>query len=399
MNLLLPEQTQQYSLSELGLVDAPTEGAFDNLIYLASDLLGSPVSLVSIVDWERDRQFFKAHLGLPPAWAAKRQSPLSHSFCQHVVAADAPLIVDDATSHPIVSTNKAIDDLNVHAYLGVPIHNPARKPVGALCVIEPRARVWTQADLKKLERLAACVDDLIRLRASLMTSDALRREQEEFTFAISHDLKSPTNTMFLLQSELLELLGENTDVNIREILTYMDATNKRMGQLVDGVLSYTQLVGQTVPPDAVALSPVLQGVVGDFRGEITTHSAHIELGELPSVMGNALQLRILFQNLVGNALKFRAIGRSPEVQIRWEAGAPDGFERVCVEDNGIGIAEASQEKVFKLFQRLNLAEDYPGTGLGLALCKRIVGLHNGKIDVHSQEGTGTTFVVTLPAVG
>jgi signal transduction histidine kinase len=396
MTINTPQITGHFTLGELGLVDAPIEEAFDNLTRLASDLLGTPVSLISIVQPERNRQYFKSHLGLPAEWAEKRQTPLSHSFCQHVVAADAPLLVDDAPNHPVLRTNKAIEDLNVVAYMGVPIHDPSNTPVGAFCVIEGVTRIWSEEDKIKLTRLGACLDDLIRLRASLKTSDALRREQEEFTYAISHDLKSPANTMKLLHSELSEVLGDETDGDARELLDHMKSTATRMGELVDGVLGYTQVVGDEMDMETVELAPIIKGIIGDSRGYITSYGARVATGVLPAIRGDKLQLRVLFQNLICNALKFRRPGVVPEITIYEEPTGPIGFVRVCVQDNGIGISRENQERVFSLFQRLNLRDDYPGSGLGLSLCKRIVANHAGAIDIRSEEGMGSTFVVTLP---
>lgn len=396
MTLHTPNLDRRFSLEELGLVDAPVEEAFDNLTKLASQLLGAPVSLVSIVQSKRDRQYFKAHLGLPEEWAKKRQTPLSHSFCQYVVAQDAPLVVGDATSHPMLCTNKAIEDLNVVAYLGVPVHHPADTPIGALCVIEGKKRQWSEADKTKLSQLGACLDDLIQLRASLKTSEGLRQEQEEFTYAISHDLKSPTNTMQLLQAELEEALDEHADEEARILLEHMNETASRMGELVDGVLGYTQLAGEEIETEPVSLREIVDGVMRDSKGYIKSYRAHITISELPMLLGNALQLRVLFQNLICNALKFRNAEVDPEIAIFAEPADESSKIKICVQDNGIGISKENHDRVFKLFQRLNLTEEYPGTGLGLALCKRIVANHGGTIGIRSEEGEGATFMVSLP---
>lgn len=162
-----------FTLAEIGLVDAPPEAAFDAITRLATRLFSVPVALVSIVEEENDRQFFKSQQGLAEPWASQRQTPLSHSFCQHVKRAARPLVVASAPDHPLVRDNPAIRDLGVMAYLGVPIFGPEGQALGALCVIEGRPRDWTAEDVETISDLAKCVTDEIALRASLKATQAL----------------------------------------------------------------------------------------------------------------------------------------------------------------------------------------------------------------------------------
>jgi len=152
------------ALEETGLLDEPYEPSFDNLTALAAQALHAKVSLISIVDLERDRQFFKSHHGLGEPWRSKRETPLSHSFCKHVVDADKPLVVSYATEHPLVASNPAISDLGVMSYLGMPVYTADRNPVGAFCVIEDEPRTWEHDDIAIMERLAKCATDAIELR-------------------------------------------------------------------------------------------------------------------------------------------------------------------------------------------------------------------------------------------
>ncbi|MDJ0825230.1 MAG: GAF domain-containing protein [Rhodobacter sp.] len=162
-----------YSPVDLGLLDAPPEHSYDAITRLAMKLFKVPVSLISIVDEDNDRQFFKSQIGLPEPWASMRQTPLSHSFCQHVKVRCAPLIVRYAPKHDLVCNNLAIRDLNVIGYLGVPIHAPDQSPLGALCVIDGQERDWTDEDVSLLEDLATCVRDEILLRSTLKKNRAL----------------------------------------------------------------------------------------------------------------------------------------------------------------------------------------------------------------------------------
>ena len=143
------------ALHATGLLDSDVDPAFDRIARLAAQVLNAPVALVSLVD--ADRQFFKSCLGLPEPWASKRETPLSHSFCQHAVAAREPLIVDDAREDEVLHDNLAIRDMGVIAYAGIPLIDADGNALGTLCVIDSRPRHWTSHQVRLLEDLAASV--------------------------------------------------------------------------------------------------------------------------------------------------------------------------------------------------------------------------------------------------
>jgi diguanylate cyclase (GGDEF)-like protein len=150
------------ALRDLGILDTEPEDDFDRFTRLASELLEAPVSLVSLVD--RDRQFFKSQHGLPEPWASARQTPLSHSFCQHAVGLGLPLVIEDARHDPLVADNLAVRDLSAMAYAGVPLVLEDGHAVGTLCVVDTVPRHWAERDLRILADLAAAVQALIDLR-------------------------------------------------------------------------------------------------------------------------------------------------------------------------------------------------------------------------------------------
>jgi hypothetical protein len=143
------------------LLDSPPEERFEALTQLASRVLHAPVALVSLVD--KDRQFFKSCLGLPEPWASERETPLSHSFCQHAIAARKPLIVEDARKHPVLHDNDAIRDLGVIAYAGIPLESADGQPLGTLCVIDHKPRKWTDEEVELLTSIARAVQTQITL--------------------------------------------------------------------------------------------------------------------------------------------------------------------------------------------------------------------------------------------
>ncbi|MDQ4075751.1 MAG: GAF domain-containing protein [Chloroflexota bacterium] len=171
------------ALRRFALLDTPAEAAFDRLTRLATNILEAPVALISVVD--EDRQFFKSCIGLPEPWASWRETPLSHSFCQHVVASGSPLVVTDAREHPLLCDNLAIPDLGVVAYLGVPLTTEDGQTLGTLCVIDHQPRSWSEKEIGVLTELAALVMAEIEQRvvvvAQRQVEEQLREENHLIT--------------------------------------------------------------------------------------------------------------------------------------------------------------------------------------------------------------------------
>jgi GAF domain-containing protein len=163
----LAEPGRLAALHDAALLDTPAEESFDRLASLAARVVGAPVALVTAVD--QDRQFFKSCLGLPEPWATRRETPLSHSFCQHVVAARETVIITDARQDSRVIDNLAIRDLGVIAYLGVPLITSDGQAIGTLCVIDHEPRTWTKDEISLITDIAAAVVTEITLRAQQTT--------------------------------------------------------------------------------------------------------------------------------------------------------------------------------------------------------------------------------------
>jgi GAF domain-containing protein len=155
----LRSAARQAARNASGLLDTAPERAFDFVTRLVTRLLGSPTALLSLVD--KDRQFFKSQLGLADPWSGKRQTPLTHSFCQWVVAGREKMAIADAREHPLLKSNLAIKDLGVIAYAGMPVHGASGEPLGSLCAIEPKPRDWSEQDLQTLQDLARMVEGCV----------------------------------------------------------------------------------------------------------------------------------------------------------------------------------------------------------------------------------------------
>jgi GAF domain-containing protein len=178
------------ALQRVGLLDTPPEETFDRLTTLTRRILKVPIALVSLVD--RDRQFFKSCSGLPEPWASKRETPLSHSFCKHVVATGAPLVVDDARRHPTVWNNLAIEALGIVAYAGIPLVTSDGHAIGSFCAVDTQPRAWNWDEVEILKDLAAITMNDIELRWIACQSETARLKAEARSRALEDRLPSET---------------------------------------------------------------------------------------------------------------------------------------------------------------------------------------------------------------
>lgn len=221
-----------------------------------------------------------------------------------------------------------------------------------------------------------------------------RDEMAAFLYSVSHDLKSPLNTVKGLLSFFIED-HKKTGVDLTDIKAAL-ATTCRTGVMLDDLLTFSQSLDAKAEDKTVDLDVLVQDILDDLVGDSGDLPAAFEKDDLAKVWGSSFQLRLLFQNLISNATKYCAQGVRPRVQIRNEGAWGRGHTAISVIDNGIGIDPKYHENIFGLFKRLHGYEEYPGTGIGLALCKRVVMNHKGQIYLQSEPGKGSTFTVVLP---
>lgn len=233
------------------------------------------------------------------------------------------------------------------------------------------------------------------LRDIRSREEALRRsnaELEQFAYVASHDLKEPLRMISQFSRMLGETLEPRLEGDEAVQFRFLREGAERMQGLVQGLLDFGR-IGREFSPEDVSLADVIGGVLDDLRVPIAESKALVEVHPLPHVHGVANLLHQLFLNLVANALKF--CRECPRIVIREDPSAPD---QVCVvvQDNGIGIDPRHHERIFQIFQRLHARESFPGTGMGLAIARKVVGEHGGHISVESALGSGTAFRITLP---
>lgn len=220
------------------------------------------------------------------------------------------------------------------------------------------------------------------------------KELEQFTYIASHDLRTPVNNIIGLISLLNEDESVKLNDNLSKKLNYIEQSTLRMEELIKGLLDYSRL-GKNPELIEVDFNKLVHEVLDDFRISIKNKHATIEINSLPSIRVYELEIRLLLQNLIGNALKYIKENTFPHIKI--SAQLVDSFWQFEVSDNGIGIPQNQQDKIFLLFQRLHTQQEYEGIGIGLAHCKKILELHNGEIWVESEQGIGSKFHFSIPA--
>jgi PAS domain S-box-containing protein len=247
--------------------------------------------------------------------------------------------------------------------------------------------------------------EIRRLNDELEHRVALRTEQlqsanaelQQFAYVASHDLQEPLRMVTSYVQLLEKRLADKLDPDTREFMGFAIDGALRMQKLIQDILAYSRVGSRGQPPVAVDSARALQEALTLLESQITDTGAKIEAQSLPTVTADRTQLAQLFQNLIGNAIKF-CPDRAPRVRVeaRHEAGEHGPRWRFSVSDNGIGIDPAFRERIFVMFQRLHTRREFPGTGIGLAICKRIVERHGGEIGVEAAEGGGSRFWFTLP---
>jgi len=234
-------------------------------------------------------------------------------------------------------------------------------------------------------------DDLKRTMDDLARSN---RELEQFAYVASHDLKEPLRMVASYLQLLEKKYGERLDEKAGQYIHFAVDGAERMDRLIDGLLRYSRITSRSADFVIVDTNAVFAEAVANLEQAIRESGAAVTREGLPQVRGDEMQLMMLMQNLIGNALKYRKEGLPPRVHV---TAKREGREWVfAVRDNGIGIATEHHGRIFQIFQRLHTQKEYPGTGIGLASCKKIVEHHRGRIWLESIPGEGSTFFFSIP---
>ncbi|MBN4052444.1 PAS domain-containing sensor histidine kinase, partial [Sphingobacteriaceae bacterium AH-315-L07] len=223
------------------------------------------------------------------------------------------------------------------------------------------------------------------------------KDLREFSAIVSHDLKEPLRKIKFNSEQIINSDAKNKLNGEFQFVEKIKSTADRMDQLIKDLLAYSKVQTEQKDFEEVNLKEVVNGVLSDLEVRINEANGKIEVDEMPVIKADKLQMRQLFQNLISNAFKFHKESEPPVVTISSKKHA-DGAIEITVKDNGIGFDEKYAEKLFKPFQRLVSKSEYEGTGMGTAICKKIVEKHSGTINAKSSPNGGSTFTIKLPVL-
>ncbi len=246
------------------------------------------------------------------------------------------------------------------------------------------------------------------LRDKNLELERLNKSLEQFAYIASHDLQEPLRKIKTFTSLLSQRFNDDLPDKAKELVNKIWSSSERMSLLIKDVLNFSRIVGSANMFIETDLNQILNNILGDFDMIVLERGASIRVEYLPCIEAIPVQINQLFYNLVGNALKFSKEGRPPVITISSRAILPEevakhtglnqqlSYTEISFKDNGIGFEQQFAEQIFSIFERLNNQQQYAGTGIGLALCRKIAEQHQGRIHAEAEERIGATFYVLLP---
>ncbi|WP_224983913.1 GAF domain-containing sensor histidine kinase [Geomonas agri] len=429
------DPTRLAALRAVALLDTPAEEAFDRLTRLASQFADAPVSLVSLID--SDRQFFKSCLGLPEPWLSRRETPLSHSFCQYNRIAKQPLIIEDARVHPFFKDNPAISDLKVIAYLGIPLATVDGYILGSFCVIDCKPRKWTPAQVSVIEDLAASVMTEIQLRSEirtrtlaeqrmeekheelcrahrelqresaerLRTAEQLRQMDQmliqqgrlaamgEMISNIAHQWRQPLNVLALLAQDLpmTYRMGELDEGYLDDKVRKMMEAIIQMSRTIDNFRNFFSPGQEKVRFRVLEAVQKTVSLVDTSLRELSIDIA-VSSSADPMIEGYPGDYSQVLLNILINARDVFVARKIAHPIIRIEVGEEDGRSKVTLSDNAGGIPEEICDKIFDPYFTTKGPQ---ATGIGLYMAKMIIERNMGGSLTANNTNGGARFRVLV----
>jgi signal transduction histidine kinase len=247
-----------------------------------------------------------------------------------------------------------------------------------------------------------------QLLENISRLEAANKDLDLFAFMASHDLQAPLRKVRMFSDRLLASTDNSFSKEGKLYLTRIQEVSKRMQDLINDILRFSKISVEKQSFEEVDLNGVIDEVLSEMEGVIREKEAVVERDDLPVLPASTVLMGPLFSNLIGNALKYTRKGEQPCIRIRYEEGPVVGgygreadlrYGRIYIEDNGIGFDQKYAEQIFDMFRRLHSNAEYEGTGIGLALCKKIVEMHQGFISALGKPGEGAVFIISLPLNG
>lgn len=382
-------------LESYSILDTLPEIDYDNLTAIAAEICGTPISLVSFVD--KDRQWFKSRHGLNAT-----ETPRDYSFCAHAINDPHNVfIIEDSRKdirffdNPVVTGSP-----NVVFYAGVPLINENGLPLGSLCVIDDKPKKLSENQIRSLKALSDQIMKLLELRLqriefekTIKKLEKKNQELEIFAHIAAHDLKSPLANVSGLVALFSENYGSAIDAEGNEIINLIKTSADKLRQMIDGLLEYSKTDQMTTENRTEVNLKILKEEISNLF--IFQNNCSITfISNIDSVNTNKTALEQILINLIANAIKYN----DKEIAaIEIEILEEDNFYKISVGDNGPGILKEDQEIIFQIFEVVLNVDRFgqKGNGIGLATVKKIVENLGGTIYVESEIGKGAKFIFTM----
>jgi len=447
-NLVINNETQRLkALQSFNILDTLTEKDYDDISLMASIICDVPIALVSFVD--KDRQWFKSNLGLKTKSTARIDS-----FCSHAIESPTePFIIKDSRIDERFKENPlVVGDPNIVFYAGIPIVTEEGLSLGTVCIIDNKPRELNEKQILAMKMLSNQAMNLLQLRkvnndlheAQLaleiqnqklevynkdlellidknlsnrtkeiaeqnITLEKMNKELEAFNYISSHDLQEPLRKIQFFSSIIVEKELHLLSDKGKNYLLRIAKSADRMSILIRDLLAYSRTTATEKIYGKILLSKLIKDIEYDLQEEIAEKKAIITLDNDLEIKMITFQFRQLLHNILSNSLKFSRGGLAPNISFHCVHASASSFQKPNLEqnkkyyylrirDNGIGFDNKYRDKVFELFQRLGNQEIQVGTGIGLAIVKKIVENHNGFIEAESHENIGTTIHIYIPEV-
>jgi signal transduction histidine kinase len=263
---------------------------------------------------------------------------------------------------------------------------------------EASLRIKNLLEMRLLHQRVQMHNQILEEQVQIRTAELERSAEEltNFAYIASHDLQEPLRKVIAFGDRLAAKFGPVLNDTGKDYVERMQKSAIRMKSLIDDLLQFSRVTMRSTPFQEIDLNAVISEVLSDLEVQIERTKGRVEVDPLPRIEGGKFQMRQLFQNLISNALKYHRDAEAPVIKIKY-AGFAEEFEEIFIEDNGKGFDEKHLDRIFRPFERLHGHSEYGGTGMGLAICHKIVTHHKGHITAKSQPNQGATFIVKLPS--
>ena len=392
----LPENEDE-RLAELlsyDVLDTEAEQLFDDLTTLASQICGTPIALISLID--PDRQWFKSRVGLDA-----QETSREIAFCSHAILQEEVFEVPNATLDPRFHDNPLVTGSpDIRFYAGAPLITPSGHTIGTLCAIDREPKTLTEAQKTSLQTLSKSVVAHLELKRKNRELERTSQFKSDFLSYVSHEIRTPLNAINTF-SQLLE--GEAQKLGLPSSFTtplsHVSKSGERLLEIVNSVLDIKQIEAGKMRVMARAVNTKdffthlfsLTKIRAEDSGIV--FSTNIDESLPQSLFFDDTKFGQVALNILSNAIKFTDTGKSVKAQVKYK----NGKLVFNVIDEGIGISDDDQQRLFRPFERMDNAQQISGTGLGLNISRRLIELMDGTIKVSSKLNHGTRISVTLPA--